>query len=373
MAEPISASDLLRDAILRRHLQTIRLTNGEAERIVRLLARTETELLRRLEERLRAIELLGVDRGPATTALLMRRIEELLPFLVEYYRRAYALLRDRLFELAEIEAEAAGLELLQALPRPLRLLFEGPGIGEAGISFTRPPAALLYAAVTARPFEGRLLREHFDRLPALIQRELKRNVRIGLAAGDSIDRLVRSMRTALRSIRRHQVAALVRTSVSHVAQHARREMYRSNSGVIEGYVWLATLDFRICPLCIIRDGKRYDLNFQPLGHSVPWGAGPGALHFNDRCTFMVVLKSWRSLGVRAKDLPPAARRALDGMVPGEISAPEWLKRQPLEELAKIFGRERARLFKEGVVSVEEMLRKDLSKFLTLETLRRRAA
>jgi hypothetical protein len=55
-----AAAEQLRDAILRQHLQTIRLTNGEAERIVRLLARTEMELLRRLEERLRAIELPGV-------------------------------------------------------------------------------------------------------------------------------------------------------------------------------------------------------------------------------------------------------------------------------------------------------------------------
>ena len=63
---------------------------------------------------------------------------------------------------------------------------------------------------------------------------------------------------------------------------------------------------------------------------------------------------------------------MNGMEPGSITAPEWLKRQPLEELPRIFGRERARLFREGIVSLEEMLRKDLSRFLTLETLRRLA-
>lgn len=83
---------------------------------------------------------------------------------------------------------------------------------------------------------------------------------------------------------------LTRSYMQHASVEARQETYDANEDLIEAYIWLATLDGRTTfEICGVRDGKKYDKNFTPIGHDIPWGAGPGRIHFNCRSSYIVQL------------------------------------------------------------------------------------
>jgi hypothetical protein len=53
--------------------------------------------------------------------------------------------------------------------------------------------------------------------------------------------------------------------------------------MVEGKVWRSVLDVRTtADICGVRDQAEYDRDNNPVGHSNPWGAGPGQMHFNCR-------------------------------------------------------------------------------------------
>lgn len=88
----------------------------------------------------------------------------------------------------------------------------------------------------------------------------------------------------------NDIKTLTRSYLQHASVEAREQTYAANADVIEGYYWIATLDHRTTAnICGIRDGKLYDSNHQPIGHSLPWGGGPGRIHFNCRSSSMVKL------------------------------------------------------------------------------------
>lgn len=80
---------------------------------------------------------------------------------------------------------------------------------------------------------------------------------------------------------------LTRSYLQHAAAEAKQQTLDANADLIEEYIWLSTLDGRTTVhICGIRDGKRYDADFKPIGHSLSWGDGPGRIHFNCRSSYI---------------------------------------------------------------------------------------
>jgi len=122
----------------------------------------------------------------------------------------------------------------------------------------------------------------------------------------------------------------------------------------------------------VRDGLQYsaDGKHTPIGHKVPWGAGPGRLHFNCRSVSVPVLKSWRELGFDVDELSAGTRASMDGQVPAEQTYGQWLARQPADRQDEILGVERARLLRAGKLTVERF-HDDKGRWLSLADLRKR--
>lgn len=80
-----------------------------------------------------------------------------------------------------------------------------------------------------------------------------------------------------------RVRTITRSYFMQSATVARDEVYNINPDIIDGAIWVSVLDNRTTPLlCGVRDGMEYDADRNPVGHSLPWEDGPGALHWNCR-------------------------------------------------------------------------------------------
>lgn len=237
----------------------------------------------------------------------------------------------------------------------------------------------VYAAAQARPFQGNLLKGFLDDIEASRARLIRRTIADGFVQHRTTDEIVRSLRgtrakgysDGLLDRSRRDVQSVVRTALSHYSAFAQQKVYDQNKDIIKGYTWVATLDSRTSLECAARDGLEYDRSFKPVGHTLPWGAGPGLLHWNCRSRRSPIIKSWRDMGVDIDEFRPDTRASLDGQVPAKINFEEWLKGQSIERQNEVLGVGKANLFRQGKLTLREMLDAK-GKELTLDELRARS-
>lgn len=325
-----------------------RLQTGEANRVANLLVEgVHGPLMERLVSRLERIKERGFDTGPRTTKRLqelVRRNNELIRLAM---RDAYPKVRDRMIEVGFAEADFQQLMLRESFAATV----EGAPIA---IDFRRPSGGLLRSAVTARPMQGRLLREWWSDLELSTRRKVNGEIMQGLARGDGLTAITRQVRKGLNTSTRN-AKAITKTAVTHVSTHARDETYRSNSDIIESIRYIATLDSRTTDICASLDGKEFRI-----------GEGPRPpMHIGCRSTTSPKMKKASSLFPGLKDLPPRTRASIDGPVTGRETYGTWLKRQEVAEQNRVLGVGRAKLFRDGRVPIERFVGSDYRP-LTLE-------
>jgi SPP1 gp7 family putative phage head morphogenesis protein len=326
-----------------------RLQNGEANRIVRLLHEAVHEpLTRRLASRLDRIKTRGFDTGPRTT----QRIAETLTRNSELIRlgmgEVYPELRSALTDVGFMEASFQTRMIRDSFPRALEF------------DLTRPSGQLLRSAVTARPFNGRVLRTWWQSVNVGAREGVNGAVVQGLARGETVSEMMRGVRSALATTSRN-AESVVRTAVNHVTQHAREETYRTNTDVVQQVRYIATLDARTTDTCASLDGRVFDI-----------GDGPRPpMHFNCRSTTVPVVKPFSELGIPGlKDLPEAQRSSIDGPVSVRETYGTWLRRQPVAEQNRVLGVGRAKLFRDGKVPIDRFVDSQYQP-LTLEQVLKR--
>ncbi|EZO95082.1 hypothetical protein [Pseudomonas aeruginosa] len=166
---------------------------------------------------------------------------------------------------------------------------------------------------------------------------------------------------------RREVESVVRSAVSHTAETASDKAFEANSDIISHVEWLSTLDSRTSTTCRIRDRLPYTLGtYQPIGHKIPWLAGPGRIHFCCRSTKIPILKSAMALGIS----DAATRASMDGQVPQQTTYAQWLARQPAARQDEILGPERGKLLRQDKLKLEDFYN-ERGKFLTLDQLHER--
>ncbi len=153
--------------------------------------------------------------------------------------------------------------------------------------------------------------------------------------------------------------AVVRTSIQHVANTARRETWARNADIIEWEVVVATLDGSTTPQCRGLDGQKFRLGKAPRF----------PIHVRCRTTTVVELgEKWAFLE------QGATRASMDGPVDAKLSYYEWLKQQPAAFQVDTIGPTRAKLLRDGGLTGEEFARLNLGRNfqpLTLEQMRKR--
>lgn len=334
-------------------------------RMIAVLNRSDARLVAQLSEALMRLE---------ATSFTVERLEEVLGAVratnAAAYRAVLAALETDLRSFGEYEAAYEVRALRASVPPAVAVQVPVNGVA----------LEQMYAAALSRPFQGRLLAGWMANLEASRATAIRNAVRAGFVEGRTVPEIVRQIRGSrtanyadgLLNRPRRELEAVVRTAISHTAQTARQLTYDANADIVKALKWVSTLDSRTSPMCRVRDGLDYTATVphRPIGHKVPWGDGPGRLHFNCRSVSVPVLKSWRELGLDVDDVPPATRASMDGQVPADTTYGQWLARQSAARQDDILGPERGALLRAGRVTFERFS-DDRGRWLTLAELRKR--
>lgn len=163
-------------------------------------------------------------------------------------------------------------------------------------------------------------------------------------------------------IARRDLDALVRTSVQAISEEARRDALDEFEDVLQGYIWLSTLDHRTTPMCRARDKKKYLFDGTPVGHSLLFLGGP-PIHFCCRSTTLPWLKDWKTLGIDDDKIAEilegwansGERASIDGPVPATWDYNDWFQSQPVSIQKDILGAKRWQIWKSQGLTFEEMV------------------
>ncbi|WLG43243.1 hypothetical protein [Pseudomonas sp. FP1740] len=339
---------------------------GVVRRIIALLNRSDADLSAALAA--------ALERLPAES-FTVERLELLLDQVRLINSQAYAsvaqALQDDLKDLAGYEVNWQQALFEKAIPEPVLVRFPIASVS----------AEQAYAAAMSRPFQGRLLRNWGEEIAADRMVKVRNAIRTGYLEGKTTDQIIRSIRGSRATgyadgfleRPRKDLAAVVRTAVSHTAATARQEFNSANEEILKAERWVSTLDNKTSPMCRIRDQLQYTVNtHKPIGHKVPWLQGPGKIHWCCRSTSSAVTKSWKELGMNINEMTPAQRASMDGQVPANTTYSEWLNRQSDARKIEVLGPARYQLLKDGKLDLEDFYT-PTGEWMTLDQMRARDA
>ena len=242
------ANDDLQDAQVRHQMFLQRHSAQVVAKAVALLNQSIAGIVARLERE----DMTGITEA---------RLRALLKAEGALVKEAYKPVRDAIRKDVEAFAryEAQFQAGILAGPLPVQL------------DVVTPAPAQVVAAVKARPFQGRHLREWFKDMEEGAFARLRNAIRIGYVEGRTTEQVVRDIRGTRRAkyadgimqASRRSVQATVRTAMTHTANVARHETYMANEDLIEGVLYVATLDSRTTLVCASNDGKVFPVDSGP--------------------------------------------------------------------------------------------------------------
>lgn len=344
-----SVNETLLDAAVSHQIGLQRYSTATVRKIIALLNRVDARLVE---------QIIKNDPSEVSSSWSQRRLEKLLDavrtVIVEAYGVATGELSKDVKALAAYEAEFQHNLLSRWIPVKLDIV--------------TPAKEQLYAAVNARPFQGRLLKDVYKDLPEAAFKRVRDTIRAGFVEGRTTDQVVREIRgtraqnyaDGILEQSRRNAESVVRTALNHTANVARNQVYKENSDLIKGVKWVSTLDARTTPICQARDGEVYPVDSGPR---------PPA-HFGCRSTTVPVVKSWAEMGINLKEAPEGTRASMNGQVPASETYNSWLKKQPKEVQEDVLGATKAKLFRDGGLSVDRFVDRAGVEY-TLDELRQR--
>lgn len=345
-----TANEKLQTVAIDHSHDIIRYQNQVVYKVIALLNRTDKDLFFQLAS---ALQQLPVSQ------FTVERLDSLLASVRQINAVAYQKIRhDLQTELADLVAYEQGYQA-QLFENTLPVTLQVATV----------PVAQVVSSAMSRPFQGRLLSEWMQGLETEKAAKIRDAIRIGYVEGQTIPQMVQRIRgtkarqyqDGIIEISRRNAETVVRTAISHTANHTRQKFAEANSDLVKGVKWVSTLDGRTSEICQARDGEVYSVNSGPR---------PPA-HPNCRSTTSYVLKSFKELGVDLPEFSESTRASMDGQVPAKMTYNEWLKGKDAAFQNEVLGPTRAKLFRAGM-PVDRFVNRAGDR-LTLDALRQRDA
>lgn len=312
MATP---EEVIHDLAVHHRLGLNRYSNATVRKVIAQLNRIEKSVVERLT-------------ATASDTVAGQRLEQLLSEIKAIQATGWLQIKG---QVNDNVAELAGNEVAFAQ----RLVAVAPT--PAGVMFTGAPALpQVIAAVNARPFQGRFLKDWLSEAETSVARRVRETIRQGFVEGRPTAEIVRQLRgTRAAQFKdgvlegsRRGVEAMVRTAITHTANVAHQAVFEAHRDVVLGVIWTSTLDNRTSHVCISRSEKVYPIDSGPR---------PPA-HINCR-------------SVMRPQIAP-----IPGVVPFKPpSYAEWLAKQTVKTQDEILGPTRGALYRSGKVKVEKFV------------------
>lgn len=269
-------------------------------------------------------------------------------------QRLLALLRRLSSVEADFAAQALGVQLSS---RPILLT------GLRGLSATAAWLAVQAAPVQAT---GEMLEPFVRGWATSAMKKIEGAIQVGFAQGQDMNTILQAIRGTranrfmdgiLGGSAKREASAVARTAVQHVANAAHMAVYGQNEDIVDGYIWISTLDRRTSSICKSLDGRTFEVGKGPV---------PPA-HVNCRSTTIPKID-----GIDL--LSETTRASADGQVAATTTYYDWLKKQSAGFQDDALGVTRGRLFRRGGLSSEEFAQLNLDKNfepLTLDEMRQK--
>lgn len=320
---------------------------------VNLLEETEADLL---------AQILRLDKKLTKSPLTTKRLEVLLKQVKQVNELAYQALYAHFQEQGMILAAHEASVVAQSITAVTTMKLSSKKVAEklgfvvldelangavlAAYRTKLASPATVFAAVTARPFEGKLLKDWVDGMERMRLERLSAAIRMGVVEGQTIDDIVKRIRgtkalnytDGVLETSRRSAAAIAKTYVQHVSNAAHQKVYDDNSEIVHKVQWVSTLDGKTSSICQSRDGNVYPLDSGPR---------PPA-HINCRSTTVAVLKTWREMGINMDEMPVGSRASMDGQVSAALTYQEWLSGKSAKFQNHVLGKGKAELFRSGM-------------------------
>lgn len=351
-----SANDQIADGIQAHSIDLERFSVDLQNRVLPILSRVERQLVAEIAE----IDPTGGRTDDSRKARKEALLKQTRGTIATGYDSIKKTVGDDLQDIAKLSDtagrkivnDAIGVEIMTVAiaPEQLRALADGTMI------------------------QGAVVKEHWDRQSEDLRRKFQDRIQDGFIRGESSTEIVNRVRgtkargyaDGIMNTTKAAAGALVRTSVQSVAHSARLEVFRANSDTIKSIRHLSTLDNRTTITCISRSGLEWDLDGNPIGHSLPYRDLP--LHWNCRSVYTVVLRPWKEVAgemadtVSAKfpksqrdDVLEAMQASMDGPVSADLNYEQWLKTKPIAFQLEVLGPAKHRLWTDGKITFRDLV------------------
>lgn len=298
-------------------------------KMIRILNLTDADLIGALNAALADVD---------ADSFKVQRLDALLKSARELNAQAYAALYDGMTEELKGYVEYEGQFQYDLYKHVVPVDFSIGAIVPAQV----------YAAAMSKPFTGRLLRGWAENLGDRRMGRIRDVIAVGYDQGKTTGDIIRDIRgtralnyaDGLLDISRRAIEPVVRTALSHTGQITRTQFYKENSDILGDEVWISTLDGHTTEECRARDHLHYTpVDHKPVGHSVPYLAGPGRLHWQCRSTSIALLKGQKKLS--------GQRSAAGGPVDANLTYNDWLAQQSDEFQDEVLGKAKGKAYRAG--------------------------
>ena len=214
----------------------------------------------------------------------------------------------------------------------------------------------LMAAVNARPFNNRLLKDYLTDFTKEQAKAIRNAVSLGFFEGKSTHEIVNDIvgtkslgfKDGTLNMTRTSAERMVRTSITHTSSVAKGITLQENIDITPFYEWSSVLDGRTSHICRKGDGTVYRV-----------GKGPVAPHhFNCRSTEIPLFDD----EVNTKSL---TKKKTDGK---DQNYNDWLGKQSKAFQVEVLGVKKTELFRKGDLRMDQFVN-DKGMELTLEQLK----
>lgn len=231
---------------------------------------------------------------------------------------------ERLMVQAEARIRAQQLEAVEAAGRhaqELAVAAAGRRGAAVMVNWNRLPTEALTSLVGFSG-DGSPLGELLGKLPGEAGKAVRRSLIEGLAAGQNPRQIARNIRKDLGG-NLARALTISRTEVLRAYRESTHQNYLANSGILDGWMWLAAKQPRTCPACLAMDGTVHPLRERLVDHP------------NGRCCAVPYSKDWN--------------------LPKRQTGAEWFAEQGEATQRKVLGDAAYEAYRAGAVSLQDFV------------------
>lgn len=176
-----------------------------------------------------------------------------------------------------------------------------------------------------------------------LTKKLQTQLAVGVAAGDSINDMVRQVRQTVTGYTNSQLKTVIRTTLAEVNSQVHYKAYDrlESRDLIQGYEYVATLDGRTTEGCRVRDGRVFRTSISNIKD-----ADKPPRHFN--CRSILVPTTDFAIG------ESGYRSSIGGPVPKGVTYEKWFKGLSETNKRNILGKKYYELYKNGNFNVNKL-------------------